>query len=253
MNGIFLLGSQARRANMPIENFLSNPVRGTETIVDQRINDNKMENRLARYDNAFDSFYHLYKESQGGEPDPNNPLNSIPDLDSISMDKQLYGGPTTAGIAFGRPLDVLYFLEEDENIRKNMIADYKVTEKFMGTKVENESAVNKFIGKLAIPDQVPDQTFQLFTQGLKAAILENSPLKRKHLPIHSMNANGVKNENNFDYQESLSVRDRYASLADSYRKNLAVVRKDRLVIPTMKNLLEETLLLLKSTSGRYEP
>lgn len=241
MNGIFLLGSQARRANMPIENFLSNPVRGTETIVDQRINDNKMENRLARYDNAFDSFYHLYKESQGGEPDPNNPLNSIPDLDSISMDRQLYGGPITAGIALGRPLDVLYFLEEDENIRKNMIADYKVTEKFMGTKVENESAVNKFIGKLAIPGQVPDQTFQLFTQGLKAAILENSPLKRKHLPIHSMNANGVKNENNFDYQESLSVRDRYASLADSYRKNLAVVRKDRLVIPTMKNLLEETL------------
>ena len=241
-NSLYLLACQAKRSGMTIENFLRNPFKGTEKILNKSIRENNIEKHTENCDNIFAAFNKLYYESIGGLDDP-DPGKAIPEFQGNVHALTLYHAPLP-GVAFGRPLESLLYLESDPEIRKNMIVDYKAMQNVFEYRVENETYFRTFLYEYSAGVHNKNaETIKRLEEGLKGALLEGTgKISAKTFPVYTANENGVRKEDDFSYQNILNVKDRYNTIIRDYQKNKAAAMNEIAANPEMmKRILEESL------------
>lgn len=250
MNGLFLLGCQAKRAGVGFREFVDNPVEATFQVNKKQIEKNNIEKYTEHFGTITDAINVLYIEASGGNngeeltPEERNYLIGTGyelgrEHDAPDYQREIYNGPYAA-IGYIRPLEVIFALEGDRETRDNMYREFMLTNEVLQSKTTSESKYFK-VFEDDINNNYPNEFKERFIKGLKAAIIEGGKLSRRHLPVFGTDENGVKKEDTLDYQRALNTKDRYGIITQTFNANLVSLKYAKGGVIMMKRAMEESL------------
>ena len=213
MNGLFLLACQAKKSGLSIDEFLQNPIKGSLLV---------HRNLSLQY--GFDRYathYSTVADTLNAVENDLNP-NHVAGADHFDTDlykSRVFNSTSSSATGFGRPIEVIAFLEEDPELKAAMNYERGVLTDALETKTQLDG--NSFRIIKEIGTNAGEKLKERFKTGLKAALLEGGLLRDGHLPNIKTDEFGVSKPDEFNYQVTLRNRDTYQILINIFNQNLA--------------------------------
>ena len=223
MNGIFLMANRARQIGKPVSEVIRNPFKASEEYIDRKLNERGVDAMTGNLPvcQAFNMLYELRGDIDGGYHEAIGELAST----------------TTHMI---RPVEVLPLLESDADKRIELQREIQLAGSLAELKVNYNN-----LAKFSVRDYVrgrndlDEAAYERFKNGIKTALVEGTPLKRKHLPVVNMDENYEVKPDAINYDRSLQAKNRYTALLNTYNQNLEAAQESE--TDAIREILEEVL------------
>ena len=225
MNALYLLGTVCKRHNIAIEDYLNNPFTATEKLTNDRIQAKGFE---------------AHCQEKGSVAAAFNYFENIGDGNLILMD--MYGS-ADAGHYSIRPMEVIGFVEPNQDLRRDLTRQSEVLLRINKTKSAFEGTAAGVIKRFTRDkERLGEKNYDAFRKGIKTALLSGGPLKKEHLPIIDMDVNGIEKpapNHTQKYEAELAKENNYAAITTMYRNNRAAAASSESKF--IAKLLEESI------------
>ena len=231
MNGLFLLGCQAKRCGISVSDFLKNPIDASFKLNQKEIKKRDIMAQVSTEPTVADAVNKMYISVNGGNP-------KYKGYEGADFEREVYNGPYSA-IGYIRPVEVIFCLEQDQQVKDDMYREFRVMDKTLCARTNAESRNFMLFYNTAF-DEMGKEFDNRFKEGIKAALIEGG-LSKRHLPTTKTDEYGIKQEDNFKYISSLNLKERYQHLMDEFNRSLPTVNKMVGGRNLMKEALEESM------------
>ncbi len=225
INGLFQLGEAAKKAGVPIDQYIDNPGKCIDKWFRKAIKEKGFDSLTKPEDSFLLAFSKLNKAGRN-ETLPTGFFFTAVD-----------GAP---GYAISRPLDAIYCLDTNVLNRLDQQRYEVILSDMYESMLKRESmAIEGFHYFTATPKEYLGENYDIFRNNMKIAFLQDTKIQKSDLPMQLFNEDGVGvGKLNTNYDTFLSSEDRYDSIIINYNKSVkdAAVGDDE-----AKILIEEAM------------
>ncbi len=230
MNSIYILANHLKSGGVTLDEFMNNPVTATEKICDNRLAAHGFDSIAARYATVGEFFNACTLTNDEGEAE----------IREGQISTKVYKGSSFA-VGFERPAEFLVFMQTDPDKRTELSRQMRIMSKLQGGKVERDEACLNVLYAFnsTTNNRIEKEARERMKKGLKCAILEGGPVKKKHMPVMLADEDGVPVADTLNYEEVLARPNQYAGLTERYRANIPAALDS--IDDTLKPVLEGVL------------
>ena len=227
MNGLFLVGTTARKLGVSLKDYVSNPGKVIMHDIKTKLKANGFSSMVPKGTNFVDSINMLYDKGADEAHDQ-------------KIYGKVFGNGLSPDLYLTRAMGGFITLESDPAKKKDLFAYQRKIGMLAEAAVTREIAYSTCIYSMLNPNgNAGEKDIERLKEGLKQAYLEGTGIRKDHLPLAYTAEDGVEKERPAKYEDVLSQKDQYNKLKDLYKKNLESAKGSKMDAP--KLIIQETM------------
>ena len=227
MNGLFLVGTAAKKMGASLKDYVTNPGKVIMHDIKTKLKANGFSSMVPKGTNFVDSINILYDKGADEAHDQ-------------KIYGKVFGNGLSPDLYLTRAMGGLITLETDPAKKKDLFAYQRKIGMLADAAATREVAYSTCIYRMLNAEVNTDEKdLNRLKEGLKRAYLEGTGIRKDHLPLAYTGEDGVEKERPAKYEDILSQKDQYNKLKDLYKKNLESAKGSNMDAP--KLIIQETM------------
>ncbi len=212
MNGLYMVGTTAKKLGVPVSEFLANPGKQILKYISNKAKTQGVNAIVGREDNFLGAFKKLYEAGQ---------QEFVQDKFRKDVLQGLGGS-----LFVSRALDGIYRLEKDPVKQKELMEYQRRISHYADAAMDREKCSIMSIYNVYNPNEDVDEAVRKEVHDrMKQSFLESNGIKMRNLPVPYTGENGVEKDRPRSYEDVLAIPNGYRKLIRMFNKNVSTARE----------------------------